>query len=52
MSKKRGKSAKFSTPAASRIRQAGGSILIYALVVLVLLFLLERQPSSFIYVSF
>jgi hypothetical protein len=29
-----------------------GSAVVYVLLQLVLLFLLERQPSSFIYVSF
>jgi hypothetical protein len=29
-----------------------GSVLLYVIFSLVLLFLLERQPSSFIYVSF
>jgi hypothetical protein len=30
----------------------GGSLIVYTLFMLVLLFVLERQPSSFIYVSF
>ena len=31
---------------------AGGTLLLYAVIGLVLLFMLENQPASFIYVSF
>jgi hypothetical protein len=34
------------------VSYAGGSLVVYLLLGLVLLFMLERQPASFIYVSF